>query len=51
MSNFYGMEFLDELWQNHQDPSHAVIGIGGVIVLMIIYNLLLNKFQKYFFKE
>ena len=45
------MEFLDELWQNHQDPSHAVLGIGGVIALLIIYNLLLNKFQKYFFKE
>jgi len=39
------MEFLDELWQNHKDPTYAAYGIGGVIVLLIIYNLLLNKFQ------
>ena len=45
MSDFYGIEFLDELWQNHKDPSHAAYGIGGVIVLLIIYNLLLDKFQ------
>ena len=37
--------FLKELWQNHHDPTHAAYGIGGVIVLLIIYNRLLNKYQ------
>ena len=37
--------FLKELWQNHQDPSHAIYGIAGVIVLLVIYNRLLNKYQ------
>ena len=37
-------EFLKEVWQNH-DPTHAAYGIGGVIVLLIIYNRLLNKYQ------
>ena len=39
------MEFLEELWQNHHDPSHAALGIGGVIVLLVIYNRLLKKYQ------
>ncbi len=26
-------------------PTHAAYGIGGVIVLLIIYNRLLNKYQ------
>jgi len=39
------MEFLQELWRNHHDPSHAILGIGGVIVLLVIYNRLLNKYQ------
>ena len=38
-------EFLKELWQNHHDPIHASYGIGGVIVLLVIYNRLLNKYQ------
>jgi len=38
-------EFLFELWQNHHDPYHAAYGIGGVIVLLVIYNRLLNKYQ------
>ena len=38
-------EFLKELWQNHHDPIHAAYGIGGIIVLFIIYNRLLNKYQ------
>jgi len=37
--------FLKELWQNHHDPSHAIYGIAGVIVLLVIYNRLLNKYQ------
>ena len=36
---------LQELWQNHHDPTHAAYGIGGLIVLLIIYNRLLNKYQ------
>jgi len=39
------MEFLQELWQNNNDPFHAMYGIAGVIVLFIIYNRLLNKYQ------
>jgi len=39
------MEFLQDLWQNHIDLSHAIYGMGGVIVLFIIYNRLLNKYQ------
>jgi len=39
------MEFLQGLWQSHHDPSHAIDGIGGVILLFIIYNRLLNKYQ------
>ena len=35
---------LQELWQNHHDPTHAAYGIGGLIVLFIIYNRLLIKF-------
>ena len=38
-------EFLQELWQNHHDPVHATYGIVGVIVLLVIYNRLLNKYQ------
>jgi len=38
-------EFLIELWQNHHDPTHAAYGIGGVILLFLIYNRLLNKYQ------
>jgi len=37
--------FLKELWQNHHDPYHAVYGIVGAIVLLVIYNRLLNKYQ------
>ena len=37
--------FLKELWQNHHDPTHAAYGIGGVIVLLIIYDRLFNKYQ------
>ena len=37
--------FLKELWQNHHDPFHAIYGIGGVIVFLVIYNRLLNKYQ------
>jgi len=36
---------LQELWQNHHDPTHAAYGIGGLIVLCIIYIRLLNKYQ------
>ena len=36
---------LQELWQNHHNPYHAAYGIGGVIVLLVIYNCLLNKYQ------
>ena len=39
------MEFLHELWRNHHDPTHAILGIGGVILLLVIYNRLLNKYQ------
>jgi len=39
------MEFLEGLLQNHHDPYHAIYGIVGVIVLLIIYNRLLNKYQ------
>ena len=35
--------FLKELWQNHHDPFHAIYEIAGEIVLLVIYNLLLNK--------
>lgn len=38
-------EFLKELLQNHHDPSHAIYRIAGVIVLLVIYNRLLNKYQ------
>jgi len=38
-------EFLKELWQNHHDPYHAIYGIVGVIVLSLIYNRLLKKYQ------
>jgi len=38
-------EFLKELWQNHHDPYHAFYGIIGVIVFLVIYNRLLNKYQ------
>ena len=36
---------LQELWHNHHDPTHAAYGFGGVLVLLIIYNRLLNKYQ------
>jgi len=39
------MEFLQELWLKHHDPYHAAYGIGGVIVFLVIYNRLLNKYQ------
>ena len=38
-------EFLKNLWQHHHDPSHAIYGIAGLIVLLVIYNRLLNKYQ------
>ena len=38
--------FLKELWQNHHDPYHAIYGLVGVILLLVIYNRLLNKYQK-----
>ncbi len=38
--------FLKELWQNHHDPFHAIYGIAGVIVLLVIYNRFLNKYQE-----
>ena len=38
-------DFLEELWQHHHDPTHAAYGIGGVIVLLMIYYKLLNKYQ------
>jgi len=38
-------EFLQEIWQNHHDPVHATYGIVGVMVLLLIYNRLLNKYQ------
>jgi len=38
-------EFLKELWHNHHDPYHAIYGIVGIIVLLVIYNRLLNKYQ------
>jgi len=28
--------FLKELWQNHHDLYHAIYGIVGVIVLLVI---------------
>ena len=37
--------FLKELWQNHHDPYHAIYGIVGVILFLVIYNRLLNKYQ------
>ena len=37
--------FLKELSQNHHDQFHAIYGIAGVIVLLVIYNHLLNKYQ------
>jgi len=37
--------FLKELWQNYHDPHHAIYGIVGVILLLVIYNRLLNKYQ------
>ena len=47
LGNLYEVlkEFLKELWQNHHDPTHAAYGIGGVIVLLIIYNRLFNNYQ------
>ena len=39
------IEFFNELWQNHHDLNHAIIGMAGVIVLLVIYNRLLNKYQ------
>jgi len=39
------MEFLQDLWLKHHDPYHAAYGIGGIIVLLVIYNHLLNKYQ------
>ena len=38
-------QFLEELWQNHHDPTRAAYGVGGLIVFLIIYNRLLNKYQ------
>jgi len=38
-------EFLKEIWLNHHDPAHAIYGIVGVIVLLVIFNRLLNKYQ------
>ena len=38
-------EFLQEVWQIHHDPSHAIYGMGEVIVLFIIFNRILNKYQ------
>ena len=48
LGNGYGVlkGFLKELWQNHHDPSHAIYGIAGVIVFLVIYNRLLNKYQQ-----
>ncbi len=37
--------FLKELWQNHHDPFHSIYGIARLIVLLVIYNHLLNKYQ------
>jgi len=37
--------FLKELWQNHHDPYHANYGIVGVLLFLVIYNRLLNKYQ------
>ena len=39
------MQFFKELWQNHHDQAHAIYGMGGVIILFIIYNQLLNKYH------
>ena len=36
--------FID-LWQNHHDPFHAAYGIGGLIVLLVIYNCLIEKYK------
>jgi len=38
-------ELLKDIWQNFHDPVHATYGIIGVIVLLVIYNRLLNKYQ------
>ena len=45
LGGIFFIEFLKELWQKHHDPYHAILGIGGVIGLFIIYNRLLNKYQ------
>ena len=46
VNGFEGLkEFLKEIWHHHHDPTHAAYGIGEVIVLFIIYNVLLNKYQ------
>ena len=37
--------FLKDPWQNHHDPYHAIYGIVGVIVLLVIHDRLLNKYQ------
>ena len=37
--------FLKELWQSHHDPFHAIYGIAGLMVLLVIYNRLLNKYK------
>ena len=36
---------LEEPSHNHHDPVHATDGIFGVIVLLVIYNRLLNKYH------
>jgi len=38
-------DFLKEIWQNHHDPYHAIYGIVGVIVFLVIYGRLLKKYQ------
>ena len=38
--------FLKELWQSHHDPFHAIYGIAGLMILWVIYNRLLNKYQQ-----
>ena len=38
--------FLKEIWQNHHDPYHAIYGLVAVLLLLVIYNRLLNKYQE-----
>ena len=39
-------EFFKEIWLKYYDPTHTAYGVGGVIVLLVIYNRLLNKYQQ-----